>query len=172
MIAREAQERFGSDAVHVGTLDSAPHAPESFDLITLWDVVEHVPDPGALLARARELLRPDGLLVLETQDVSSQFARVLGRRWHHYKHDEHLYHFTPATITTLLQGAGLRVDALTHRHAGKWVSLDFVAERSSRLHPALARVLGRAAGRAQGAGAYVNVMDEMIVLARRGPRPA
>jgi hypothetical protein len=129
----------------------------------MWDVVEHVPDPHALLRRARELLAPGGLLVLETQDVRSPFARLLGRRWHHFKHHEHLFHFSPATIRRLLADTGLTLDALTHRHAGKHVSGGFVAERSGRLHPALPRLLGPL-GRMDAV--YVNVFDEMLVLAR------
>lgn len=163
VIAREAQARVGAERIHVGTLQGAPHAPGSFDLITLWDVVEHVPDPRALLRRARGLLAPGGLLVLETQDVQSAFARALGRRWHHYKHAEHLYHFAPATIRRLLADTGFEVEALTRRHAGKHVSGAFVAERSGRVHPALPRLLGPL-GRLDGV--YVNVFDEMLVLAR------
>ena len=164
-IAREAAARVGAEHVHVGTLETSPHSPDSFDLVTMWDVVEHVVDPRALLERARQLLRPDGLLVVETQNVNSLFARLLGRRWHHYKHDEHLSHFAPATISRLLQETGFRVEAITPRFAGKYVSGEFVAERSGRLHPALARVLQPLA-RTGRRGLYVNVMDEILVLAR------
>jgi SAM-dependent methyltransferase len=165
-IAREAQARLGAERVHIGTLDTSPHPPGSFELVTMWDVVEHVVDPRALLEHARRLLRPDGLLVLETQNVDSLFARLLGRRWHHYKHDEHLSHFAPASLSRLLQETGLRVDTVTPRFAGKYVSGAFMAERSGRLHPVLARVLeplGRLGGRR---GVYVNLMDEILVLAR------
>jgi 2-polyprenyl-3-methyl-5-hydroxy-6-metoxy-1,4-benzoquinol methylase len=164
-IGSHARDHFGfGDAVHLGTLDTAPHADGSFDLITMWDVVEHVPDPRALLAKARALLRPGGLLVLETQDIDSRFARLLGPRWHHYKHAEHIYHFTPATATELVQNAGFAVERLTHRFGGKHVSLHFIAERAGRLHPLLERALAPV-GR-MDASLYLNFMDEMIVVAR------
>jgi len=113
-IATHAKEHLGVDAVHVGTLDDVPaDHPKiiegSFDLVTMWDVVEHVPDPQSLLRRARKLLKPTGKLVLETQNVSSSFAKLLGRRWHHYKHAEHLYHFNRETIRTLLGQAGFEI---------------------------------------------------------------
>ena len=165
-IAREAKARVGDARVHVGTLEGSPHAPASFDVVTMWDVVEHVADPRGLLERARELLRPDGLLVLETQNVVSAFARLLGPRWHHYKHDEHLSHFAPATVSRLLHESGFHVEALTPRFAGKYVSGEFVAERAGRLHPALARVLRPLAALGRRRGFYVNLMDEMLVLAR------
>lgn len=150
--------------VHVGTLETSPYAPATFDLITMWDVIEHVVDFHALLRRARELLAPGGLLVLETQDISSVFARVLGRRWHHYKHAEHIYHFTPATLRRVLSDCGFAVLDIGTRSAGKDVSTAFVAERAGRLHPALPRVLAPLARRDRAL--YVNLHDEMIVRAR------
>ncbi len=164
-IAQHAIEHFGFDTVHVGTLESAPLAEQSFDLITMWDVIEHVVDPASLLAQARGLLKPGGLLVLETQDIDSRFARLLGPSWHHYKHAEHIYHFTAPTLTTLLQQSGFAVDKLTHRYGGKFVSLDFIAERAGRVHPALSTML-KPLTRFDSARLYLNFLDELVVLAR------
>lgn len=167
-IACHAIERFGFDTVHVGTLADAPFPDGAFELITAWDVIEHVVDPGALLRRARQLLASGGLLVIETQNIDSAFARALGRRWHHYKHQEHIYHFTPATLRTLLRSSGFAVEQLTPRFAGKYVSLGFIAERAGRIHPALSRALAPL-GRLDAVHFYCNVMDEMIALARPAP---
>jgi 2-polyprenyl-3-methyl-5-hydroxy-6-metoxy-1,4-benzoquinol methylase len=164
-IASHAIERFGFDTVHIGTLEQAPYPNSHFDLITMWDVVEHVVDPIALLVKARELLTPGGLLVIETQDIDSAFARALGPRWHHYKHEEHIYHFTPPTVRTLLGDAGFKVAKLTHRYGGKYVTFEFIAERASRLHPAVSKLLSPLT-RFESARVYLNFMDEMIVLAR------
>ena len=79
-IARHAIDHFGFENVHIGTLDTAELEKGSFDLITMWDVVEHVPEPRDLLEQARELLKPGGLLVIETQNVNSRFARLLAIR--------------------------------------------------------------------------------------------
>jgi 2-polyprenyl-3-methyl-5-hydroxy-6-metoxy-1,4-benzoquinol methylase len=164
-IASHARERFEFDTIHIGPLQNAPYPEGHFDLITMWDVVEHVVDPVALLVKGRELLRPGGLLVIETQDIDSRFARLLGPRWHHYKHEEHIYHFNPATVRTLLVRAGFDVVKLTHRYGGKYVSMHFIAERASRLHPALTKLLTPLTA-FDGARLYLNFMDEMIVLAR------
>lgn len=167
-IATIAQRELGADRVHVGSLDSAPAAAGyrngSFDLVTLWDVIEHIPDPQATLHRVRRLLAPGGRLLLETQNVQSRWARLLGRRWHHYKHEEHLYHFTPTTIARLLADCGFAVELCTADHAGKYVSLAFIAERAGRL----GRLAGLVASplRLIGNGhVYVNPRDEMIVVA-------
>lgn len=164
-IGSHARDHFGFDTVHFGTLDTAPYPDGHFDLITMWDVVEHVPDPQALLERAHALLAPGGLLVIETQDIDSRFARTLGPRWHHYKHAEHIYHFTPPTVTALLERSGFRVDTLTHRYGGKYVSMHFIAERAARLHPVMTTVL-KPLTRFERARLYLNFMDEMVILAR------
>ena len=164
-IASYAREQLGFDTLHIGTLDDAPYDDATFDLITMWDVIEHVADPGALLRTARSLLKPEGLLVVETQNIDSLFARALGPRWHHYKHEEHIYHFTPESLRRLLGDAGFKVQTLTPRFAGKYVSLDFIAERSARVHPVMSKLL-RPLTKLDSAGVYVNVMDELIALAR------
>lgn len=165
-IARHAREVYGFHDVHVGELATAPFPEASYDLVTLWDVVEHVPDPVALLRRAASHLRAGGRLVVETQNVASPFARALGSRWHHYKHLEHLYHFEPRTLRRLLESAGLEVETNTWRHAGKHVSLAFVRERVTRLHPLASRLLAPLAPLDRLA-AYVNPGDEMIAIARK-----
>lgn len=169
-IAKAAVAALGPERVHTGTLDEAvaamPLAPASFDLITLWDVIEHVPEPQQLLATVRSLLRPDGRLLLETQNVRSLWARLLGRRWHHYKHAEHLYHFDPDTIARLLQVCGFKVLHCGPGHAGKYVSFGFIAERAGRLGR-IPGMLFAPLALLRGCSLYVNPRDELIVVAEK-----
>lgn len=169
-IAGEAVAALGADRVHVGTLDEAiaakGHRPGTFDLITMWDVVEHIPDPQPVLRRIGELLKPQGHLLIETQNVASRWARLLGRRWHHYKHSEHLYHFAPATLRRLLGDSGFRVVDMGSAYAGKYVSFAFLAERAGRFGP-VAAFLARPLGLLRGRSLYVNPHDELIVVATR-----
>ncbi len=67
--------------VRAGTLDSPDLAAESFDVVTLWDVIEHLADPATELQRARALLRPGGWLVIHTMDIDAPIARLMGGRW-------------------------------------------------------------------------------------------
>jgi SAM-dependent methyltransferase len=168
-IAQEAIRELGEDRVWVGTLDSLPRdragcAPGSFDLVTMWDVIEHVPDPQALLEQARAMLKPSGRLIVETQNVDSRFASLLGRRWHHFKHEEHIYHFNPPTIRRLLDLAGFDVESMTSAFAGKYVSFGFIAERASRLNRAASMLLKPLAA-FRNANVYLNFHDEMVVVA-------
>jgi 2-polyprenyl-3-methyl-5-hydroxy-6-metoxy-1,4-benzoquinol methylase len=172
-IARDAIRDLGAERIHVGELETAPveagFGPRSFDLVTLWDVIEHIPDPQATLRHVRTLLKPGGRLLLETQNVKSLWARLLGRRWHHYKHEEHLYHFDPDTIRRLLADCGFRVEHLGARYAGKYVSFGFIAERAGRLGR-LPGLLFAPLALCRWWSIYVNPRDEMIVVAR--PEPA
>jgi len=104
--------------------------------------------------------------VLETQNVASGFARLMGRRWQHFKHEEHLYHFEPATLDRLLAETGFRCVHRTARYGGKFVSPHFVAERVGKIHPVLS-VLASPLRALPGPAVYVNLRDEMVVLAAK-----
>ncbi|MBK8977836.1 MAG: class I SAM-dependent methyltransferase [Planctomycetes bacterium] len=169
-IAGDAQASLGAERVWVGTLDSVPREqpgfePGSFDLVSMWDVIEHVPDPQQLLRDALAMLRPTGHLLIETQNVDSRFANVLGPKWHHYKHEEHIYHFNPHTIRMVLDQAGFDVARLTSAFGGKYVSFGFIAERAARLNR-LASLALKPLAAFKRANVYLNFRDEMVVVAK------
>ena len=108
---------------------------------------------------------PQGVVLISTPDAGSPAARVLGRRWHHYKHDEHLYHFDPATVQRLLEQCGFRTLAIGSRLAGKYVSFGFLAERAGRLG-SVAGLLAKPLALLRACNVYVNPHDELIVVAQ------
>ncbi len=167
-IAQEAIQSLGKDRIYNGLLDDAVTArgwqDHSFDLITIWDVIEHVPEPQSLLASIKKLIKPGGKLLLETQNVNSRLANRLGKRWHHYKHDEHLYHFNPDTISRLLTDCGYEVLTCGSSYAGKYVSFGFLAERAGRLGT-IPGLLAKPLALLKPCNLYVNPHDEIIVIA-------
>jgi len=98
-------------AVHAGLFTPWFDAErrEAFDALTLWHVLEHVPDPFGLLRDIRERSRTGTLVLLEVPNFSSSEAERLQRRWHHLQLDEHVTHFTPTGLERLLTRAGLVV---------------------------------------------------------------
>ena len=86
--------------------EDATIAPQSFDVVTLLDVIEHVVDPAVVLRRVRRWLRPGGLLVIETGDFESLLARTCGRRWYYYDPPQHLTYFSEASLRHVLDAAG------------------------------------------------------------------
>ena len=111
------------------------------------------------------MLKPDGHLVIETQNVDSKFAKRLGPKWHHFKHEEHIYHFNPSTVTSVLEQSGFEVADLTSSYGGKYASFGFIAERAARLHKVASLALSPLSLLKKG-NVYLNFGDEMVVTAR------
>ncbi len=131
-----------------GTLDSHPFRPGQFDVVTLWDVIEHVRDLRQTLAAARELLRPGGVLALTTMDVYSPIARVMGARWPHLMR-MHLWYFGRRHMSRLLQEAGFESPHIAP-HV-RVLSADYLASRLEFLSGSLARAAQAARALARGA---------------------
>jgi 2-polyprenyl-3-methyl-5-hydroxy-6-metoxy-1,4-benzoquinol methylase len=163
-MVRHAREEFGLSEVYQGTLDSAPFPRAWFDVITLFDVLEHVPDPVGVLQQARTFLRPGGILVLQTQDLSSWLPRLVGSRWHHFKQVEHIFHFNPKTIAEVLKRAGYRIRRRSRETAGKYFSIGDLMDRAHQmLHiPRWMLVPLRPFARRY---VWVNPRDEMFIIA-------
>lgn len=79
------------------SLQQADLPPSSFDALTLWDVLEHVPEPVAFLKRCASLVKPGGYLFANVPDLGSLQARLLGRRWPLLL-AEHLNYFNRASL--------------------------------------------------------------------------
>jgi 2-polyprenyl-3-methyl-5-hydroxy-6-metoxy-1,4-benzoquinol methylase len=81
--------------------------PDSFDVVTAFEVVEHLGDPRAEAAAIAAALRPGGLLYLTTPNFGSLSRRLLRGRWSVVSYPEHLSYFTPATLSSWLGRFGL-----------------------------------------------------------------
>jgi SAM-dependent methyltransferase len=101
-------------------LEAHSFEPRSFDMITFWDVLEHVPDPKALLRIAGELLRPDGVLLINFPDIGTLPAKLTGKRFW-WAISVHLHHFTKSTATELCRRTGFE----TYHIQPYWQTLEF-----------------------------------------------
>ena len=95
--------------VYTKTIEDAPFEAGSFDLITLFHVLEHLPQPQGTLVTALSLLRPGGILLVEVPNIGSWYARVFGDHWFHYDVPRHLFHFNPETLHRIVSAAGFHV---------------------------------------------------------------
>lgn len=102
--------------------------PGPFDVIAMLDVIEHLPDPAASIARCAELLAPGGLLVIETGDIGSRWARLLGRRWHFVDPPQHLFYFKRGSLERLLRSNGIE-GRIHSRRMGREVSFANIAHK-------------------------------------------
>jgi len=125
--------RYGRDELGLpiaqGMLDAdgLARCGRRFDVITLWDVIEHLPDPTGAVELLAERLAPDGVLALSTGDVRSLAARVSGRRWHLYNLPEHLWFFTEDALRRILERCGLRVERV--RREVCWYTARYLLDR-------------------------------------------
>lgn len=92
-------------ALDVGDLYERHYPAESFDVVTLWATLEHLPDPNRFLAEARRLLVPGGRIAISVPNHASLAQRLLGRR-DRYVGIDHVNYFTRATARRILTRHG------------------------------------------------------------------
>ena len=165
--AAELGRQKGLD-VATGTLRSVELPSSSFDVITLFDVIEHVEDPEADMQRVASLLVPNGFAIINTPDASSTYARLLGSKWHLIVPPEHLYCFSRRGFTQLLERVGLKVVLMTT--IGKRFTVEYILQTLGRWlrMPFLIRFAGWLGRYAIGRiGLPINLRDNMFVIAQK-----
>ena len=103
--AAYARDTLGLDVKQVPA-EEMPFAPGSFDAAAMFEVIEHLRDPMAVLRAARRAVRPGGVLVLSTPNLNSVSRWILGKQWAVLSPAEHLYYFTERTLEAILVKAG------------------------------------------------------------------
>lgn len=151
----------------VSTVESAKYPPRSFDVITLFDVFEHLSDPERDLQKLRTLLKPEGLIVIATGDTASVSARTMRRRWTFYNPPQHLSYFNKDNLTTLLVRTGF--EPVSWFRIGKWLSLGYVLHLARTLAESrLADMLYQRLKRMDSVASfplYLPMQDNMVVIA-------
>lgn len=122
--------------IRPGELFDQDYPPETFDVVTLWDVIEHTPDPSRVVRRIGELLKPGGLVIINYPDRGSWIATLMGRRWP-FLSSVHLYYFKRDTLAKLLEGQGFEIAQL--RPHFQWLELDYLLSRGDVISAALSR---------------------------------
>ena len=104
--AEYARREFGLD-IEAKPFEELRFAENHFDVVTLWQVLEHVPYPLMILQEVHRILKPGGLLAVSTPDIEGIPAKILGKRWWDIKR-LHVNQFTTKTLTDILQNAGFK----------------------------------------------------------------
>lgn len=105
-------------AVHTGLLTDAGFADATFDIVTLIEVIEHLPEPLALMREIHRVLTPGGLCMIGTGNADSWTVRFLGPRWEYFDigcHGGHISFFNPQSIRLLAERSGFAVRSIQTR---------------------------------------------------------
>lgn len=106
--ASKEARKLGLD-VATGILDEAAYPDGTFDCVTMWDVLEHVPDPTQHMLEVRRILAPGGIVVIGTPNLAHIAFRRKRERWRHLKPKEHIFYFQNRSISRLLEKTGFDV---------------------------------------------------------------
>ncbi len=79
---------------------------QNYDAVFMWDVIEHLADPGAFLAKAQKECKPGAMLYLTTGDFGALLPRLQGKKWRMIHPPTHLHYFTKKSMTALLKKHG------------------------------------------------------------------
>ena len=105
-VAKYARREFGLD-VEAKPFEELRFAENYFDVVTLWQVLEHVPYPLMVLKEVHKILKPGGLLATSTPDIEGILAKIFRRKWWNLRR-LHINQFTTKTLTDMLNRAGFK----------------------------------------------------------------
>lgn len=148
-----------------GTVFDMKLQPESFDVVSLWDVLEHTPDPKSTLKECHRVLNPGGILVVNYPDIDSVVARLMGRRWV-FLLSIHLYYFTTKTLSKMLKNLGFQV--IKVRRHWQTLELGYILFRMEAYLRPVAKSLGWLAKRLGLSQLQIPYwMGQMLVIAEK-----
>jgi 2-polyprenyl-3-methyl-5-hydroxy-6-metoxy-1,4-benzoquinol methylase len=124
-------------AIRQGTSHDLKTIGRKFDVVTLWDVLEHVDDPLTTLRDCRDALKEGGVLAFSTVDIGSIYVRLLGKRWP-WLMKMHIYYFDKKSIKKYLEKAGLELlEIRTYQHT---VSIDYLLYKFQSINKLLFQI--------------------------------
>lgn len=103
--AKMARETYGID-IFTGNIEEANISTSSIDVVTLWDVLEHLPSPRSALQEIRRILCPGGLVFFSIPNLESYDRKVFGKNWIGWDEPRHFTLFDDETITRMIKEIG------------------------------------------------------------------
>jgi SAM-dependent methyltransferase len=107
--AQYARDKFALE-VFTGQIEEVGWPAQTFDVITCWDVIEHLPQPQIALHKMRYLLKDDGYLIMSVPNGGSLDAKLFGRYWIGLDQPRHMSIFNLAGLQRLLESSGFEIE--------------------------------------------------------------
>ncbi|MEK7615702.1 MAG: class I SAM-dependent methyltransferase [Patescibacteria group bacterium] len=157
-------------SVATGIVEEQNIPANSLDVVTAWDVIEHVPNPNATLQYIQKILKPGGVLAINTPHGGSALSRILKTHWHLVVPPEHLYFFSPYTMKKILPSLGFEV--MMHKKIGKKFTLPYILQMLGNWwkSPAIVKLADRTqASQLNKIAIPINLYDNFFLIARKKP---
>jgi 2-polyprenyl-3-methyl-5-hydroxy-6-metoxy-1,4-benzoquinol methylase len=161
-----AQNELKLKNVSQAILRNAHYPSNFFDAVVLKDSIEHLTDPKSTLIEIRRILKPDGILCVNTPDISSLVSRILRARWWGIK-QVHLYYFNRKSLRQMLDRAGFfPVKTKTH---GRVFTMNYLLQKLKGYNESLCKMAGLFCGLffRKDQLVHINLGDQIEVYARK-----
>jgi len=123
-----AKNKIGLKNIFCGDIKEAGFKKDMFDVVTMFDVIEHLTDPKGTLEEINTLMKKDGLLVITTPNSGSLVAKILGKRWEEVRRArEHTYFFSKKTLSCMLKKTNFEI--LKVESAGRYFNMESMMKR-------------------------------------------
>lgn len=154
-----------------GDILSEDYANDSFDVVTCWQVLEHVCRPHDVIAKIARVLKPGGQLVIAVPNMSSFQAKIFRARWYHLEIPRHLFHFTPRTLSNIVEDHGfkvMKIDYTSREHNGSGFLgsiIRYNLPNESLIHKAFRKTAGKFVTDCLGYGEGISGRGGIFTLA-------
>lgn len=154
--------------IKTGTLENVTFKNEAFDVVTMWDVIEHMPNPKANLELTKKYLKKGGVLAINTPDSGSLYAKILGKRWHLFVPPEHIHYFNKKSLEIILEKTGFEI--MSFMKIGKKFTIEYVFQILSKwlnisVFKRISQFLGK--GAIGKIAIPINLRDNVVVFAKK-----
>ncbi len=148
-----------------GTVAKVKFQKNFFDAVIMNDLIEHVHNPQELLQQVKRVVKPQGIIFIVTPDVGSYAAKVLKKRWPHFKPNEHLIYFSRKTLRKVLESEGFVIKEM--KHIGRWRKMGTIIQKGQRVWKEM-RVLEKIVPASfMKISMSCNFYDELYVIAQK-----
>lgn len=152
--------------IFLGDLEDL-ESKERYDVITMWDVLEHLADPKKYLKSVHDVLHQEGILAINTINRSSWWARLWGRNWQAIMPPEHLFYYSVESLKILLEQGGFRI--IEKSKIAKKFTLPYIFKVLERRYnlPFLGKLSDLLYKAGFKIGLPVNLRDNIFIIAKK-----